>query len=130
MIGELGDDGWIRVHWDTGSTNSYRMGKEGKYDLKLAEAPEMPDNEENEEEEVESGEVLVECAMQKFSPSQEETLIKVISISIKLLINKLCDTVWSIWLFFSNFFQKGVDLRKEKLVIEPKRSYLTDMLWA
>ncbi|XP_065932279.1 E3 ubiquitin-protein ligase HERC2 isoform X6 [Magallana gigas] len=54
VIGELGDDGWIRVHWDTGSTNSYRMGKEGKYDLKLAEAPEMPDNEENEEEEVES----------------------------------------------------------------------------
>uniref|UniRef100_A0A8W8L1M9 HECT-type E3 ubiquitin transferase n=1 Tax=Magallana gigas TaxID=29159 RepID=A0A8W8L1M9_MAGGI len=60
VIGELGDDGWIRVHWDTGSTNSYRMGKEGKYDLKLAEAPEMPDNEENEEEEVESDPVKVE----------------------------------------------------------------------
>lgn len=72
VIGELGDDGWIRVHWDTGSTNSYRMGKEGKYDLKLAEAPEMPDNEENEEEEVESGEVLVEYAMQKCSHSQEK----------------------------------------------------------
>lgn len=39
MIGELGEDGWIRVQWDTGSTNSYRMGKEGKYDLKLAEPP-------------------------------------------------------------------------------------------
>lgn len=39
MIGELGEDGWIRVQWDTGSTNSYRMGKEGKYDLKLAELP-------------------------------------------------------------------------------------------
>ncbi|XP_048453850.1 E3 ubiquitin-protein ligase HERC2 [Rhincodon typus] len=39
VIGELGDDGWIRVQWDTGSTNSYRMGKEGKYDLKLAEPP-------------------------------------------------------------------------------------------
>ncbi len=25
------------MQWDTGSTNSYRMGKEGKYDLKLAE---------------------------------------------------------------------------------------------
>ncbi|KAG2456459.1 HERC2 ligase, partial [Polypterus senegalus] len=37
VIGELGEDGWIRVQWDTGSTNSYRMGKEGKYDLKLAE---------------------------------------------------------------------------------------------
>lgn len=39
MIGELGEDGWIRVQWDTSSTNSYRMGKEGKYDLKLAEPP-------------------------------------------------------------------------------------------
>ena len=50
VIGELGEDGWIRVMWDTGSTNSYRMGKEGKYDLRLAEPPPMPDNEEEEEE--------------------------------------------------------------------------------
>ncbi|KAL3879973.1 hypothetical protein ACJMK2_032247, partial [Sinanodonta woodiana] len=55
VIGELGEDGWIRVQWDYGSTNSYRMGKEGKYDLKLAEPPEMPDNEEEEEEDVELG---------------------------------------------------------------------------
>ncbi len=42
VIGELGDDGWIRVHWDTNATtNSYRMGKEGKYDLRLAEG-ELP----------------------------------------------------------------------------------------
>uniref|UniRef100_A0A2C9K806 HECT-type E3 ubiquitin transferase n=1 Tax=Biomphalaria glabrata TaxID=6526 RepID=A0A2C9K806_BIOGL len=51
VIGELGEDGWIRVQWDTGSTNSYRMGKEGKYDLKLAQMPEVMDNEEEEEEE-------------------------------------------------------------------------------
>merc|ERR1711974_152212 len=25
VIGELGEDGWIRVQWDNGSTNSYRM---------------------------------------------------------------------------------------------------------
>ncbi|XP_026481649.1 E3 ubiquitin-protein ligase HERC2-like [Ctenocephalides felis] len=37
VIGELGDDGWVRVQWDTGSTNSYRMGREDKYDLKLAD---------------------------------------------------------------------------------------------
>nr|XP_022328228.1 E3 ubiquitin-protein ligase HERC2-like isoform X2 [Crassostrea virginica] len=60
VIGELGDDGWIRVHWDTGSTNSYRMGKEGKYDLKLAEPPEMPDNDENEEEDLETDPVKAE----------------------------------------------------------------------
>uniref|UniRef100_A0A8C4NJF8 HECT-type E3 ubiquitin transferase n=1 Tax=Eptatretus burgeri TaxID=7764 RepID=A0A8C4NJF8_EPTBU len=39
VIGELGEDGWIRVQWDTGNTNSYRMGKEGKYDLRIAELP-------------------------------------------------------------------------------------------
>ncbi|XP_039287848.1 E3 ubiquitin-protein ligase HERC2 [Nilaparvata lugens] len=44
VIGELGDDGWLRVLWDNGSTNSYRMGKEGKYDLKLAEPPLVDDN--------------------------------------------------------------------------------------
>ena len=26
VIGELGEDGWIRVQWDNGSTNSYRDG--------------------------------------------------------------------------------------------------------
>lgn len=39
VIGELGADGWIRVQWENGTTNSYRMGKEGKYDLKLVEPP-------------------------------------------------------------------------------------------
>ncbi|XP_050578084.1 E3 ubiquitin-protein ligase HERC2 [Bombus affinis] len=43
VIGELGEDGWIRVQWDNGTTNSYRMGKEGKYDLKLAEPPTPPE---------------------------------------------------------------------------------------
>ncbi|KAL5011340.1 hypothetical protein ScPMuIL_009891 [Solemya velum] len=54
VIGELGEDGWIRVQWDTGTTNSYRMGKEGKYDLKLAEPPELPDNDEDEDDEMDS----------------------------------------------------------------------------
>ena len=55
VIGELGEDGWIRVMWDTGSTNSYRMGKEGKYDLKLADPLPQPDNEEDEEDKVQQG---------------------------------------------------------------------------
>ncbi|XP_072935158.1 probable E3 ubiquitin-protein ligase HERC2 [Epargyreus clarus] len=42
VIGELGEDGWVRVCWDAGGTNSYRMGKEGKYDLKLARSPSPP----------------------------------------------------------------------------------------
>ena len=61
VIGELGEDGWIRVQWDTGSTNSYRMGKEGKYDLKLADPLPVPDNnddDDDEEEEGESGELF------------------------------------------------------------------------
>lgn len=37
IISEVGDDGWVRVEWDNGTTNSYRMGKEGQYDLKLAD---------------------------------------------------------------------------------------------
>lgn len=32
--------GWIDVTWDHGGSNSYRMGAEGKYDLKLAEPSE------------------------------------------------------------------------------------------
>ena len=28
--------GWIDVTWDSGGSNSYRMGAEGKYDLMLA----------------------------------------------------------------------------------------------
>lgn len=45
VVGELGEDGWVRVQWDNGATNSYRMGKEGKYDLKLAEPPSVSESE-------------------------------------------------------------------------------------
>ncbi|CAL1297267.1 unnamed protein product [Larinioides sclopetarius] len=51
VIGELGEDGWIRVQWETGSTNSYRMGKEGKYDLKLADPLPLPQQESSSDSE-------------------------------------------------------------------------------
>ncbi|CAB4065366.1 HECTD1 [Lepeophtheirus salmonis] len=35
LVSEL-HNGWIDVKWDNGSSNSYRMGAEGKFDLKLA----------------------------------------------------------------------------------------------
>jgi len=41
-VTELGNDGWVRVQWENGQTNSYRMGKEGKFDLKLADPPLLP----------------------------------------------------------------------------------------
>ena len=50
----MGEDGWIRVQWDNGSTNSYRMGKEGKYDLKLADPPPMTETDSDSESEVQS----------------------------------------------------------------------------
>ncbi|XP_041862098.1 E3 ubiquitin-protein ligase HERC2 isoform X2 [Melanotaenia boesemani] len=60
VIGELGEDGWIRVQWDTNSTNSYRMGKEGKYDLKLADPPPaaQPTTEDSDTEDDTEGELV------------------------------------------------------------------------
>ncbi|XP_017138352.1 probable E3 ubiquitin-protein ligase HERC2 [Drosophila miranda] len=52
IISEVGEDGWVRVEWYTGATNSYRMGKEGQYDLQLADSalnvasPTEPEREE------------------------------------------------------------------------------------
>ena len=35
VTGEI-HNGWVDVTWDNGLSNSYRMGAEGKYDIKLA----------------------------------------------------------------------------------------------
>ncbi|XP_050428032.1 E3 ubiquitin-protein ligase HERC2 [Adelges cooleyi] len=48
IVSKVGDDGWVRVLWDHGVSNSYRMGKEGKYDLKLAPGLETGDEEESD----------------------------------------------------------------------------------
>lgn len=39
VISELSAEyiGWIKVRWDTGNIDHYRMGNVGKYDLELAE---------------------------------------------------------------------------------------------
>lgn len=61
VIGELGEDGWVRVAWDAGGTNSYRMGKEGKYDLKLARSPSPPPSVDETVHGVTGGKVHVIC---------------------------------------------------------------------
>ncbi len=39
VVGASSTAGWIEVKWGSSSNkNSYRMGADGKYDLKLAEA--------------------------------------------------------------------------------------------
>lgn len=43
VTGEL-HNGWIDVTWDHGGSNSYRMGAEGKYDLRLVGAGLETDN--------------------------------------------------------------------------------------
>ncbi|KAL1139402.1 hypothetical protein AAG570_006386 [Ranatra chinensis] len=43
VTGEL-HNGWIDVTWDHGGSNSYRMGAEGKYDLKLSSDIEVSSN--------------------------------------------------------------------------------------
>lgn len=36
VISSVSSDGWVPVKWDSGGRNTYRMGKDGKYDLQLA----------------------------------------------------------------------------------------------
>ena len=38
-MSEIDEDGWVLVQWDYGSTHTYRMGKDNKYDLMLYEGP-------------------------------------------------------------------------------------------
>ena len=38
----------MRVKWDSGTVNSYRMGKEDKYDIDLAPSELVPKNKEGE----------------------------------------------------------------------------------
>lgn len=73
VIGELGEDGWIRVQWDNGSTNSYRMGKEGKYDLKLAEPPAPVVSESDSESETEE-----ENTTTQYNELQPSQLMKIV----------------------------------------------------
>ena len=58
MINEVGTDGWVRVRWDTGSINSYRMGREQKYDLKLAPSEYAPKEAPKKSEDIQDIQLL------------------------------------------------------------------------
>lgn len=45
----------MRVEWDTGARNSYRMGKNGKYDLKLADNIQFFDEDDKDDNSSEKG---------------------------------------------------------------------------
>ncbi|CAH1402584.1 unnamed protein product [Nezara viridula] len=77
IIGELGEDGWIRVQWDNGSANSYRMGKEGKYDLRLADPPLAEENDP---------EIDIEIDTQKSSHFEDNDPNEVLGHSAVLLL--------------------------------------------
>jgi len=80
VIGELGEDGWIRVQWDSGSTNSYRMGKEGKYDLKLVDQP-IPGSDTDSETDSEDGETA-EAGFRADPAAQPSRLIKLAGFNV------------------------------------------------
>nr|XP_022903495.1 E3 ubiquitin-protein ligase HERC2 isoform X1 [Onthophagus taurus] len=75
VIGTLSDDGWVRVEWANGTTNSYRMGKEGKYDLTLASPPSPVSS----ETEVEDGMVPIDkISLKSSSDHPNNQLIKIL----------------------------------------------------
>lgn len=69
---------WVRVEWDTGATNSYRMGRENQFDLRLAENVSIIESPDTETEEKTS-----QIEIRATANSHPTKLLK--SVSIKLL---------------------------------------------
>ena len=60
MIKEPGTDGWVRIRWDNGGVNSYRMGENDRYDLTLAPSELEPMAKEGEaKDELEDADISV-----------------------------------------------------------------------
>ncbi|XP_017782464.1 PREDICTED: E3 ubiquitin-protein ligase HERC2 isoform X2 [Nicrophorus vespilloides] len=85
VIGEIGDDGWVRVEWANGTTNSYRMGKEGKYDLTLATPPSPVSSETDSEEVTDTGShIIKDNQLIKFLRDSSINFLRNIAISAGL----------------------------------------------
>ncbi|KAF7266968.1 hypothetical protein GWI33_019752 [Rhynchophorus ferrugineus] len=93
IIGELGDDGWIRVEWSNGTTNSYRMGVEGKYDLTLASPPSPVTSESETDESYErSSQIIKDNQLIKLLRDASINFLRNITISSGLSKNNLHST--------------------------------------
>ncbi|XP_043254504.1 probable E3 ubiquitin-protein ligase HERC2 isoform X2 [Colletes gigas] len=90
VIGELGEDSWIRVLWDNGTTNSYRMGKEDKYDLKLAEPPTPPETDTDVDSPIDTVKGKTEKRMDTFGDIHPITCLKSASVTVLRIVLLCC----------------------------------------
>lgn len=72
---------WVRVEWDTGATNSYRMGRESQYDLRLAENVSVIDSPDTETEDKTS-----QIEVRTTANSHPTKLLKTVSIKLLQLL--------------------------------------------
>lgn len=79
---------WVRVEWDNGTTNSYRMGKEGQYDLKLADCVSSsiisPDTETEDETSLTEMHLNGSSHPTKLLKNASMKMLKTIAVSISL----------------------------------------------
>lgn len=78
----------MRVEWDNGTTNSYRMGKEGQYDLKLADCVSSsiisPDTETEDETSLTEMQLTGSSHPTKLLKNASMKMLKMIAVSIAL----------------------------------------------
>lgn len=78
---------WVRVEWDSGTTNSYRMGKEGQYDLRLADCASSiisPDTETEEDTSLTEIQLTGCSHPTKLLKNASMKMLKIIAVSIAL----------------------------------------------
>lgn len=79
---------WVRVEWDNGTTNSYRMGKEAQYDLKLADCVSSsiisPDTETEDETSLTEMHLTGSSHPTKLLKNASMKMLKMIAVSIAL----------------------------------------------
>ncbi|XP_065364219.1 probable E3 ubiquitin-protein ligase HERC2 [Calliphora vicina] len=92
IISEVGEDGWVRVEWYTGATNSYRMGKENQYDLRLADSAlniVSPDSETEKDEIATDSSLNGESHPTKLLRYACTKLLQIVSVGIGLHSEKM-----------------------------------------